>query len=332
VGADIDVDVIATDPWTARMLLAPSYGTDNVFLVGDAAHQNPPWGGHGFNTCIGDAANLAWKIAAAFEGWAGPGLLESYGPERRPVADRTIRDAAANGKALAYHFADAALTAVGVEGEAARAGAHDALAVKQSEFDSLGLVLGYSYSESPLVAPDGAPVPAEDPIRYVPTASPGALLPHAWLDGTTSLYDVLGPGFSLLVDGTVMGGLPPEQAFCARHHCGCRPRHPGDRHRRRALRRRDANGGAVGGGCRPCPSGPACGLARFLRRGRGSRPGRRSRLGNGRTIRATEGAHQCSRRFVISCTRPATLAWRGCADWTRAPMPRRPRPTPLPVP
>jgi 2-polyprenyl-6-methoxyphenol hydroxylase-like FAD-dependent oxidoreductase len=213
VGADIDVDVIATDPWTARMLLAPSYGTDNVFLVGDAAHQNPPWGGHGFNTCIGDAANLAWKIAAAFEGWAGPGLLESYGPERRPVADRTIRDAAANGKALAYHFADAALTAVGVEGEAARAAAHDALAVKQSEFDSLGLVLGYSYSESPLVAPDGAPVPAEDPIRYVPTASPGALLPHAWLDGTTSLYDVLGPGFSLLVDGTVMGGLPPEQAF-----------------------------------------------------------------------------------------------------------------------
>ncbi|MBT2551289.1 FAD-dependent monooxygenase [Arthrobacter sp. ISL-65] len=224
VGADIDVDVIATDPWTARMLLAPSYGTGSygmggVFLVGDAAHQNPPWGGHGFNTCIGDAANLAWKIAAAFEGWAGPGLLESYGLERRPVADRTIRDAAANGKALAYHFADPALAADGTAGEAARATAHDSLAVKRSEFDSLGLVLGYSYSGSPLVVPDGAPVPAEDPIRYVPSASPGALLPHAWLDGTTSLYDVLGPGFSLLVDAasTVLDkagvGLAPEQAF-----------------------------------------------------------------------------------------------------------------------
>lgn len=213
VGADIDVDVIATDLWTARMLLAPSYGTDSVFLVGDAAHQNPPWGGHGFNTCIGDAANLAWKIAAAFEGWAGPGLMASYGLERRPVADRTIRDAAANGKALAYHFADPALTAAGAEGEAARAGAHDALAVKQSEFDSLGLVLGYSYSGSPLVVPDGAPVPAEDPIRYVPSACPGALLPHAWLDGGTSLYDVLGHGFSLLVDSTVPDHLPPERAF-----------------------------------------------------------------------------------------------------------------------
>ncbi|WP_050934451.1 FAD-dependent monooxygenase [Arthrobacter globiformis] len=213
VGADVDVEVIATDPWTARMLLAPSYATDSVFLVGDAAHQNPPWGGHGFNTCIGDAANLAWKIAAAFEGWAGPRLLESYGLERRPVADRTIRDAAANGKALAYHFADPALTAAGVAGEAARAGAHDALAVKQSEFDSLGLVLGYSYAESPLVVPDGAPVPAEDPIRYVPSASPGALVPHAWLEGGTSLYDVLGPGFSLLVDSEALAGNAAETAY-----------------------------------------------------------------------------------------------------------------------
>jgi 2-polyprenyl-6-methoxyphenol hydroxylase-like FAD-dependent oxidoreductase len=213
VGADVDVDVIATDPWTARMLLAPSYGTDSVFLVGDAAHQNPPWGGHGFNTCIGSAANLPWTIAAAFEGWAGPGLLESYGLERRPVADRTIRDAAANGKALAYHFAAPALAAAGVEGEAARAAAHDALAVKQSEFDSLGLVLGYSYSASPLVVPDGAPVPAEDPIRYVPSASPGALLPHAWLDGNTSVYDVLGPGFALLVDATILAGVAPEETF-----------------------------------------------------------------------------------------------------------------------
>ena len=215
VGADIDVDVIATDPWTARMLLAPSYGTDGVFLVGDAAHQNPPWGGHGFNTCIGDAANLAWKIAAALEGWSGPGLLASYEAERRPVAARTIRDAAANGKALAYHFADPALAADGEAGSAARARAHDALAVKQSEFDSLGLVLGYSYSESPLVVPDGAPVPAEDPIRYVPSASPGALLPHAWLSTETSVYDVLGPGFTLLADADAdaLAGVAADKAY-----------------------------------------------------------------------------------------------------------------------
>lgn len=211
--ADIDVDVVATDPWTARMLLAPQYSRGNIFLVGDAAHLNPPWGGHGFNTCVGDAANLAWKVAADIQGWAGPELLDSYGLERRPVAARTIRDAAANGKALAYHFADPRLDHDGPEGGAARRAAHEALAVKQSEFDSLGLVLGYTYAESPAVVPDGSPVPAEDPIRYVPSATPGALLPHAWLQDSSSLYSRLGGGFTLLADGGALGGVPGGHAF-----------------------------------------------------------------------------------------------------------------------
>jgi 2-polyprenyl-6-methoxyphenol hydroxylase-like FAD-dependent oxidoreductase len=213
VGSDVDIDVIATDPWTARMLLAPEYGRGSIFLVGDAAHLNPPWGGHGFNTCIGDAANLAWKLAAAITGWAGPALLASYGAERRPVAARTIRDAATNGKALAYHFADPDLAASGPAGETARAAAHAALAVKQSEFDSLGLVLGYAYGDSPVVVPDGSPVPVEDPIRYVPSASPGALLPHAWLADDTSVYDRLGTGFTLLADAGVLAGVPAADAF-----------------------------------------------------------------------------------------------------------------------
>jgi 2-polyprenyl-6-methoxyphenol hydroxylase-like FAD-dependent oxidoreductase len=213
VGPDVDVDVLATDPWTARMLLAPEYGRGNIFLVGDAAHLNPPWGGHGFNTCIGDAANLAWKLAAVIQGWAGPDLLASYEAERRPVAARTIRDAAENGKALAYHFADPDLAAAGPAGNSARQAAHDALAVKRSEFDSLGLVLGYAYADSPVVVPDGLPVPGEDPIRYVPSASPGALLPHEWLAGSSSLYRALGTGFTLLADAGKLAGLPADEAF-----------------------------------------------------------------------------------------------------------------------
>ncbi|MFF2029168.1 FAD-dependent monooxygenase [Arthrobacter sp. NPDC058192] len=210
---NIDVEVVATDPWTARMLLAPEYSRGSIFLVGDAAHLNPPWGGHGFNTCIGDAANLAWKLAAALQGWAGPGLLDSYGRERRPVAERTIRDAAANGEALAYHFADPLLVAAGPDGEAARQAAFEALAVKQSEFDSLGLVLGYAYGGSPVVVPDGSPVPAEDPTRYVPAASPGALLPHVWLGDGTSVYSRLGQGFTLLADAGTLDGVPAEHVF-----------------------------------------------------------------------------------------------------------------------
>ncbi|WP_197273509.1 FAD-dependent monooxygenase [Arthrobacter sp. ZBG10] len=213
VGAEVDVEVLATDPWTARMLLAPDYSLGNIFLVGDAAHLNPPWGGHGFNTCIGDAANLAWKLAASINGWAGPGLLPSYGAERRPVAARTISDAAANGQALAYHFADPALAAAGPAGDAARAAAHQALAVKQSEFDSLGLVLGYSYAGSPVVVPDGLPIPPDDPISYVPSASPGALLPHTWLADATSVYSSLGTGFTLLADAGTLAGVPETDVF-----------------------------------------------------------------------------------------------------------------------
>ncbi|CAN7168736.1 FAD-dependent monooxygenase [Arthrobacter sp. LjRoot78] len=222
VGTEVDVDVVATDPWTARMLLAPGYGRDGVFLVGDAAHLNPPWGGHGFNTCIGDAANLAWKIAASLGGWGGPELLASYGLERRPVAARTIRDAATNGEALAYHFADPALRSAGGDGIRARQAAYEALAVKQSEFDSLGLVLGYAYADSPLVVPDGSPVPAEDPIRYVASASPGAMLPHAWLDDSTSLYSLLGTGFTLLADAAGLGGVPEVQVFAPVVHAAAR--------------------------------------------------------------------------------------------------------------
>ncbi|WP_314216018.1 FAD-dependent monooxygenase [Pseudarthrobacter equi] len=213
VGTEVDIEVLATDPWTARMLLAPEYSRGTIFLVGDAAHLNPPWGGHGFNTCIGDAANLAWKLAATINGWGGPALLASYGQERRPVAARTIGDAARNGKALAYHFADPELAASGPAGDAARLTARDALAVKQSEFDSLGLVLGYAYTGSPLVVPDGLPVPPEDPIHYVPSASPGSLLPHAWLAKSFSLYSALGPGFTLLADAGALGGVPADEAF-----------------------------------------------------------------------------------------------------------------------
>ena len=70
VGAPVEHRVLATDPWTARMLVADTFRDRRVFLVGESAHVNPPWGGHGFNTCVGDAVNIAWKIAAVEQGWA----------------------------------------------------------------------------------------------------------------------------------------------------------------------------------------------------------------------------------------------------------------------
>ncbi|WP_432484224.1 FAD-dependent monooxygenase [Kineococcus esterisolvens] len=212
VGADVDVEVVAQDPWTARMLLAPTYRRGATFLLGDAAHANPPWGGHGFNTCVGDAANLAWKLAAVLDGWAGEELLDSYEAERRPVARRTVDEAARNGTLLADDLLDPHLEEDGEAGERARARAARALAVKESEFHALGLVLGYSYTGSPLCSPDPEPAPAPDPVAYHPSAVPGCLLPHAWLDERTSLYDVLGPGFTLLLDADAFPAAPAPGA------------------------------------------------------------------------------------------------------------------------
>jgi 2-polyprenyl-6-methoxyphenol hydroxylase-like FAD-dependent oxidoreductase len=61
-----------------------------VFLLGDAAHVHSPAGGQGMNTGIGDAVNLAWKLAAVLDGRAQDGLLDSYEAERIGFARRLV--------------------------------------------------------------------------------------------------------------------------------------------------------------------------------------------------------------------------------------------------
>jgi 2-polyprenyl-6-methoxyphenol hydroxylase-like FAD-dependent oxidoreductase len=71
--------------WDLRISIADRYRQGRVFIAGDAAHSHPPYGAHGLNTGLEDAVNLGWKLAAVLHGWGGPGLLDSYTTERRPV-------------------------------------------------------------------------------------------------------------------------------------------------------------------------------------------------------------------------------------------------------
>lgn len=64
---------------------AERYRVGRAFLAGDAAHIHPPTGGQGMNLGVQDAFNLGWKLAAAVNGWAPEGLLDSYHTERHPV-------------------------------------------------------------------------------------------------------------------------------------------------------------------------------------------------------------------------------------------------------
>jgi 2-polyprenyl-6-methoxyphenol hydroxylase-like FAD-dependent oxidoreductase len=70
--------------------VAGKFREDRVFLLGDAAHVHSPVGGQGMNTGIGDAVNLAWKLAAVLDGSAGASLLETYELERIGFARRLV--------------------------------------------------------------------------------------------------------------------------------------------------------------------------------------------------------------------------------------------------
>ncbi|OBI47613.1 FAD-dependent oxidoreductase [Mycobacterium kyorinense] len=69
---------------------AERYRDGNVFLVGDAAHVHSAMGGPGLNLGLQDAVNLGWKLAAAVNGWAPTGLLDTYHSERHPVGQRVM--------------------------------------------------------------------------------------------------------------------------------------------------------------------------------------------------------------------------------------------------
>ncbi len=70
------------------------------------------------------------------------------------------------------------------------------------EFDSPGIQLGVCYSGSAVIPYDGA-LPPDDSNRYVPTSTPGARMPHAWLDEDTSTLDKVRGTFTLFKLGNV---------------------------------------------------------------------------------------------------------------------------------
>jgi 2-polyprenyl-6-methoxyphenol hydroxylase-like FAD-dependent oxidoreductase len=171
---DIAVEIENVQRWNASAEWAESYRDGRVFLAGDSAHVMPPTGGYGGNTGVHDAHNLAWKLAHVLDGRAGPGLLDSYDPERRPVGEFTVKQAYAR-----Y-----------VLRLAPELGKDDLVQI----VDDAVIDLGYRYRSDAVVADDGDEG-YEDPRH--PTGSPGIRAPHVELDGRSTI-DLFGRGFVLL--------------------------------------------------------------------------------------------------------------------------------------
>jgi 3-(3-hydroxy-phenyl)propionate hydroxylase len=68
--------------YTFHAVLAKTFSQGRVFLLGDAAHLMPPFGGQGMNCGLRDAHNLGWKLAMVLRGQACPALLDTYHVER----------------------------------------------------------------------------------------------------------------------------------------------------------------------------------------------------------------------------------------------------------
>lgn len=221
VGKEFDFEILSMLPWIRRQLVADRYGTNRVFVAGDAAHLTSPTGGFGMNTGIQDAVNLSWKLAATLDGWGGPGLLQSYETEMRPIAIRNVSEATGNLKRMLSPrvvspgpemFADTS------EAEQKRREFGDAYTeLMKREWFSIGIHLGYMYEGSPIVVPDGTPQPEDTVQTYVPTARPGSRAPHVWLADGSSLIDHFGRDFVLLRLGTAAPDGAALAAAAARH-------------------------------------------------------------------------------------------------------------------
>jgi 2-polyprenyl-6-methoxyphenol hydroxylase-like FAD-dependent oxidoreductase len=208
-GEHVDIEILDSQGWVNGLaLVADQYKRGRVLICGDAAHLSTPIGGFGMNTGIDDAANLAWKLTATIQGWAGPQLLDSYDAERRPAGERNTQAAIALGRPLQGIRLSEDLEEDTPAGQEARRDAALVLETQRQSYSSLGVQLGVRYGGSPIIWPDGTPEPEDVYDRYVPTAWPGARAPHLWLSRTRSLFDVLGPGFTLLR----MGGRAPSAA------------------------------------------------------------------------------------------------------------------------
>jgi 2-polyprenyl-6-methoxyphenol hydroxylase-like FAD-dependent oxidoreductase len=175
-------EILSVSRWERRDCVAEHFGAGRVLIAGDAAHECSPTAGLGMHTGIEEAVNLAWKLAAVIEGWAGSGLVGSYERERRPVALRNVALSTATFQALRRIPGLGEVVALDPDGW------RDVLAATSPSEE---YKLDYAYDASPICVADANPA-------WPAAARPGARAPHAWLSDGRSILDLFGDGFVLL--------------------------------------------------------------------------------------------------------------------------------------
>lgn len=204
VGPDFAYEVISEEDWFGRRLVADRLRDRRVFICGDAAHVWVPYAGYGMNAGLADAADLGWLLAARLDGWGDAAILDAYERERHPITEQVshfamnyAHQAARQRRAVPPEIEDDT-----PEGEAARAALGRATYdLNVQQYCAAGLNFGYYYDDSPIIAyadGDGGEHPPYTMGSFTPATIPGCRTPHLWLRDGRSLYDALGPEYTLL--------------------------------------------------------------------------------------------------------------------------------------
>jgi 2-polyprenyl-6-methoxyphenol hydroxylase-like FAD-dependent oxidoreductase len=198
IGADIQATIVDIASWEEAVEVADCYRSGRIFLVGDSGHVWPPAGAMGANAAVQDAHNLAWKLAAVINRWAGVGLLDSYEAERRPVAR--------------------ALVDITVRRQQTRFGEQP----NEDDVDDTRCALGQRYRSAAVIGAVHRGVYGGDLMQG---AAPGTRAPHLWVEHggrRISVHDLFHDAFVLLAGAQGAGwidaadrleGLVPLRAF-----------------------------------------------------------------------------------------------------------------------
>jgi len=201
VGADFNYEIVSREDWYGRRLIASKFRDRCAFIAGDAAHIWVPYAGYGMNAGIADAMNLSWLLAAHLNGWAPASILDAYEAERWPITSQVSRFAMSHAEAeirrrgsVPDEIEDAGPAGARAREEVGRL----TYEINVRQYACAGLNFGSYYDRSPIIAYDDGKPPPYTMDGYTPSTVPGCRTPHLWCSDGRSLYDAMGPEFTLV--------------------------------------------------------------------------------------------------------------------------------------